>query len=426
MQSTHVADSRRARELDSLRIVALARLGVATVMIVAAYVGLRPKWPEYVWVPWLYGAAAVLAAVFVLTPMNRKPLVPRMQWAFVVLDVATIFTFKVVSPDGSYVPLLTMMLLPIMVLLEVSWQRASAALTVIAVTFAAEVYTDPVMLAQVGRARMALATVVFVFLCFMAWLVVYAQARRLDEISRLSASRQELLVDTMTAADEQQRKISEFIHDGPLQSVLMARQDIVGALKKGPDEALERALSGLREATEQMREATFELHPAVLAGAGLARAVQQLATASSARSGIDIGTDIDYPRSDAVDPIVFAVTRELLSNVVRHSKATRATVRLKAAGAECRLDVIDDGIGMSAEQAARQLANGHIGLASQRVRVEAAEGTLRIAPSASGAHVVVTVPMAGPAQPDSPAGGPTPLRTRSPARSPRRPRWPGR
>jgi two-component system NarL family sensor kinase len=144
-----------------------------------------------------------------------------------------------------------------------------------------------------------------------------------------------------------------------------------------------------------MREATFELHPAVLAGAGLARAVTQLAAANSSRSGIVISTDIDFPRKSNADAIVYGVARELLSNVVRHSRATRASISLKVTDDECRLEVIDDGIGVAPNVATERLAQGHIGLASQRARIEAAGGTMRILGASSGTHIVVTVPLAG-------------------------------
>ncbi len=394
MEAPDLDQIRHARELSALRIVALARLGVATVMIVAAHVGLKPKWLDFGWVPWVYGFVAICAAALLFSGKSHYLVVARMQLVLLIIDVTAIFIFKVVSADGAYVPLMVMMLLPIMVVLDVSWRRAAVALIVIAGTFTVEIYTDPVMRSQIGVGRMTLATVLFLFLCCTVWLAVYAQGRQLDEIAHLSASRQALLVDIMTASDEQQRTVSEYIHDGPLQSVLMARQDIVAVLKKRPDEALERALAGLREATDQMREATFELHPAVLAGAGLARALTQLADATSARSGIDITTEIDYPHSDATDPIVFAVARELLSNVVRHSRATRATLTCKAVDGACHLDVVDDGIGLSAEAAARRLALGHIGLASQRARIEAAGGGMRIVPTSTGTHIAVCVPTA--------------------------------
>lgn len=391
--TTELERIRRTRELGALRIVAVARLGVAAVMIAASFVGPAPKWRQFDWVPWLYAAVAICAAVLLFGPPSRRLALPLTQLVLLVIDVVAIFTYKVAAADGAFVPLLVLSLLPIMVMLEVSWRRAAGALLVIAGTFAVEMYTDPVLLGQLGRGPATVATAIFALLCCTAFLAVRAQSRQLGEITALSASRQELLVDLMAASDEQQRTISEYLHDGPLQSVLMARQDITGVLKKRPDESLERALAGLKEATDQMREATFELHPAVLAGAGLGRALQQLVTANSARSGIDMIADIDYAGGSAGDPLVFAVARELLSNVVRHSKATRATVRLAASDGFCRLDVIDDGLGLSADDAFRRLRQGHIGLASQRARVEAAGGALRVVPTPHGTHISVTVPL---------------------------------
>lgn len=394
MRATNLAHTKDPRTFDRLKVVALARLGVAGVIFVAHEVSRDPKWPQLSPVLWLYTVAAVAAAILLFTRWAPHLMTTRMQLVFAASDVLAVFVFKIAAVDGTYSPLLVMMLLPIMVVLDVSWQRAAVALAVIAVTFAIEVYTDHVFLAEAGYGRATLATLIFIFLCCTSWLAVYAQARQITEIAQLSASREALLVDIMSASDEQQRTISEYIHDGPLQSVLMARQDIRAVLKKYPSEDLERALVGLRDATDQMREATFELHPAVLAGAGLARALTQLAAANSSRSGIDITTDIDYPKAGASDAIVYGIGRELLSNIVRHSRATRANLTLKVADGVCHLDVTDDGIGIAAGVADERLAQGHIGLASQRARIEAAGGSMQVLPVASGSHISVRVPWA--------------------------------
>ena len=92
--------------------------------------------------------------------------------------------------------------------------------------------------------------------------------------------------------------------------------------------------------------------------------------------------------------MVFSVARELVSNVVRHSKATRASVSLRAVDGVCRLDVVDDGIGLSTQDALQRLQEGHIGIASQRARIEAAGGEIRSLPVRSGTHIQVTVPLA--------------------------------
>jgi two-component system NarL family sensor kinase len=94
-----------------------------------------------------------------------------------------------------------------------------------------------------------------------------------------------------------------------------------------------------------------------------------------------------------VDPILFGVVRELLSNVARHSRAGAASVKLEVTDGVARMDVVDDGIGITADAAARRLAQGHIGLASHRARVQAAGGTLTIVDEPVGAHLRVELPL---------------------------------
>lgn len=391
-ETSELAQIRRTRELGALRIVAIVRLGVAPVMVASSYVGLEQSWPLFWPLPWLYLLAAIWAAVMLFGPRSRTLVVSRLQLMLLILDVGMVVAYNLATPDGAYIPLLILTLLPVMVVLDVSWRRAAVALVIVALTFMIEFYTDPILTREVGYGRITLAAVVLIFLCGAVLLAVYAQSRQIDEIAQLSLSRQMLLADIMTASDEERRTISESLHDGPLQTVLMVRQDITAALKKNPDPALERALEGLRDVTTQMREATFELHPAVLAGAGLARALTQIADTNSARSGIEISTDIEHPGADPSDRILFGVARELISNVVRHSGATRATVTLRVADGVSRLDVVDDGVGMSEQQAAERLRRGHIGLSSHRARIEAAGGTLRLVDTPKGTHIAVRLP----------------------------------
>jgi two-component system NarL family sensor kinase len=90
---------------------------------------------------------------------------------------------------------------------------------------------------------------------------------------------------------------------------------------------------------------------------------------------------------------VFSAARELLANVVQHAEATEVVVRLFAADGYLDLVVEDDGRGFPPERMAEQLANGHIGLASQRVRIESAGGSMRVTSSpGDGTSVEIRVP----------------------------------
>jgi two-component system NarL family sensor kinase len=392
--SVHDLDRvRHVHQLSALKIVSALRVGLVVVMFVAIQVGVTPRWRQQILLSSIYAAVAALALAVAFFRLAQSGAAQRLQVMFAVIDVIAVFGYKLLSPAGAYLPLMVMALLPMMVVLDVSLRRAAALLTVAVAAFALAIYTDVVLLHSVGWGRPTLAVLMYIFLCSTALLAVYLQVRHVDEIAELSVSRDQLLAQTMTAADEQQRKVSEFIHDGPLQYVLAARQDVQEHTKGQPHQQLEYALASLKSASEQLREATFELHPAVLEHAGLAAAVEKLASTTARRTGITVTTEIDYPLANAVDPLVFGVTRELLANVVRHSQATQANVALKLVGQLCHLDVVDNGVGMSITVAVQRLAEGHIGLASHRTRVEAAGGALRVLPMSAGTHISVTVPV---------------------------------
>lgn len=105
--------------------------------------------------------------------------------------------------------------------------------------------------------------------------------------------------------------------------------------------------------------------------------------------------DLEGADEDAhiADPRAGLPVRELLSNVVRHSGATTASVRLGITDEKCVLDVADDGVGVTGDTMARRLGEGHIGLASHRARVDAAGGVLVFLATPRGTHVCVELPL---------------------------------
>jgi two-component system NarL family sensor kinase len=393
MSSADLDQVRQAHGLRSLRIAAVLRLCVIATMIGAMLMGTKEgEWPKQCVLLALYGVAATVAVVLAFSPAAAPRMGPKTLFILAIVDVLMVFSFQLLS-EGGYVPLLVMALLPIMVALEVSWRRAAVVLACSVVAFTVSMLEDPVMQPHLGWGETEFLVAVYGLLCCTAWLVVYVQAQHIEKIAILNASREALLADTMSASEAQRREMSEAIHDGPLQDVLMARQEIAALAKTSPSDQLTRAAASLQEASQRLREATFELHPAVLERVGLAAAVEQLASFTTRRSGIPVRTDVDYPGRNAMDPMVFGLVRELLSNVVRHSEADRATVTLALTNGVCQLDVIDDGKGIAPDTMARRLSEGHIGLASHRARVDAAGGTFAFIDEPMGTHVRVRLPV---------------------------------
>ena len=393
MSSTDLWRARRRHHTRSLRIAAVLRLAVVIVMVAAMLLGTaHADWSKQSVLLVVYGLMAICVAVLAFSRVGVSVIGLRQRFVFAFADVGFLFAFQLLS-TGGYIPLVLMALVPLIVVPQLSWRQAFVVLSVSVAAFVYAVLQDDVIPVQLGWRDSVFLFVMYGFLCCTGLLVAYVEEHHVDEIAALTASREELLGQIMTASETERRRISEAIHDGPLQDVLVARQEIGELAASSRSEELDRAMVCLRDASQRLRDATFELHPAVLEQVGLGAAVEQLATFTATRARIAVDTNIDYPAQQPIDPIMFGVVRELLSNVVRHSQASRAWITLVVTDSMCRLDVADNGIGMTDERAARRLAEGHIGLASHRARVEAAGGKFTIADEEAGTHVRVELPL---------------------------------
>jgi two-component system, NarL family, sensor kinase len=392
---------RRVHQLRSYRIASVLRIGVVGLLVAAMIIGTRrSEWPQQSVLIVLYAFVALGALALAFAPFRQWVGIGRLvgmgrlePFAFTVIDVIALTIFPLLCTD-RICPLLMMTMLPILLGLDVSSRRAAVVLVFSMGGFALAALGHRVLVDAIGWPAAAFWFVFYAFLCATAFAVVRMEERHTRSVAGLSALREELLAQTMTASEVLQRQISESIHDGPLQDILAVRQELVELDTALPgDERVGRALAGLQAASARLRHATFELHPAVLEQVGLGAAVEQLAGFTAQRSGIEISTDIDYPIRDGVDPIVFGVVRELLSNVVQHSQARSASVTLGITDATCVLDVADDGVGITSETVARRLGEGHIGLASHRTRVDAAGGVFVFLDAPAGTHVCVELPL---------------------------------
>ena len=227
------------------------------------------------------------------------------------------------------------------------------------------------------------------------------QRSRVATIGELVQTRTRLL-DELAGIEQRERQLlSEHLHDGALQYVLAARLDLDDARDTGDPTAFDRIEQALVESSRLLRSTVAELHPAVLQRAGLPAALRDLTRAAAARGGFAAEVTVDDWPDDLrtpADPLLFRSARELLANVARHAQAQQVTVALSREpapqGRRARLEVRDDGVGVPADAAARALGDGHIGLTSHAVRLDAAGGRLSLTPrSPSGTLAVVELPL---------------------------------
>ena len=172
-----------------------------------------------------------------------------------------------------------------------------------------------------------------------------AEAGTDRQVRELSRSRERIL----EAMDAQRRRIERDLHDGAQQrltGLIMTLGMARLRLTAGPEdarEAVEDAHRQARATLNELRELVQGIHPHVLTNRGLAPAVTELAE----RCAIPVDVRIRLPHRppEAVEAAAWFVISEGLTNIARHSRATRAWVSCAYAGAALVVEVGDDGIG---------------------------------------------------------------------------------
>ncbi|HZQ32648.1 MAG TPA: ATP-binding protein, partial [Mycobacterium sp.] len=194
------------------------------------------------------------------------------------------------------------------------------------------------------------------------------QQSKVETIGQLAQQRTQLLEEVLALEKRERQALSERLHDGALQYVLVARQDLDEA-RSGSDVAMDRVDSSLVEVSQLLRNVVRELHPEVLARTGLKSAVGALADNVASRA--DLTVDLDtraWPenlRTDA-DHLLYSAVREIATNAIKHAQADRIRIALGHEAGTALLRITDDGVGISPTALVDSVENGHIGLASIR------------------------------------------------------------
>ncbi len=249
-------------------------------------------------------------------------------------------------------------------------------------------------------------------------LLSVALTRRDGELLRLAKERGRLVARVGSAEDRERKRLAEALHDGPLQTIVAVRQDILDA-ERGE---LQR-LSGVREALEQtvleLRAATFELHPHLLDYAGLGPALQAVAREQAERGGYEVVVDVAPLPSRQHDALLFSLGRELLTNACKHAQARHVSLSINWDETHVALEVADDGVGCEPEQMRIAAKLGHIGLPAGRERVAAIGGVLEIeSDEITGTRVTAKLPQRR--EDDLAVAGPSPIQATGIVRSDRR------
>jgi len=217
-------------------------------------------------------------------------------------------------------------------------------------------------------------------------MAIVLHARALTEDVKASRER------VIDAAEEERTRLRRELHDslGPLLTGAALKADGIGlAARHRPEraESLANELAEqLRHAVEAVRQLAYGLRPAALDELGLVGALRE----EGGRLG-PVKVTIDAPETlpalpSSVEVAAYRIAAEALTNVVRHSDATLASVRLITADGTLKMIITDDG------SPSAPWAPG-LGLTSIQLRASEVGGACQAGPTAEGGRVAATLPL---------------------------------
>lgn len=202
--------------------------------------------------------------------------------------------------------------------------------------------------------------------------------RRSAAESRTRESERNLkaLSERLLSAHEQERLlIAREIHDDLGQSLTALKMDIIGLLERtspSPEirPMIDRILRTVDSTVTAVQRISSELRPGVLDDLGLYAAIESEARLFEERTGIECELSLpddtaDIDKSSGV--AIYRIVQEALTNVARHSNASRVEIRIRQRTNTLFLEIRDDGRGITPAEIA---SASSLGLAGIRERAD--------------------------------------------------------
>jgi signal transduction histidine kinase len=252
----------------------------------------------------------------------------------------------------------------------------------------------------------ALTVVVF---CMLAFLAVYlsrrlvrpadtALAERVADLAEARSELQRALVRFTEMQEEERRTIAQAVHDDTIQALIatMWALDDLDTTETSPHaaEVIDRVRANLGRAVAAARTLLFELRPPALDELGLTAAVGQQLEHLEEETGATVKLDSDVRGHLPVhlETLAFRTAQEALRNVRQHAAARTASVTIRRYDDHVRVEVDDDGVGVSPAD----LAAGptRAGIVAMRETIGMYGGSFSIGPGPTGGtRVAFSLPL---------------------------------
>jgi signal transduction histidine kinase len=230
--------------------------------------------------------------------------------------------------------------------------------------------------------------------CYFAGVLLNITAHKTLQLhaQELKINEQKKIMQAIVEAQEKEKaRISHSLHDGLAQLLYAANMNLEYSEIHADLTVIKKARSLLNQAIQETRNISYELAPSILKDHGLQIAIQELLnriklpqlTIKFSIQGLKERLQLN------AEVFIFRIVQELINNIIKHSEADTASVKLKYSFTNLHIQIHDNGKGITIEE--RNQTSG--GLASILNRVKLYDGQFKISnPVRGGTRIDIVVP----------------------------------
>lgn len=215
--------------------------------------------------------------------------------------------------------------------------------------------------------------------------------------------KQQLGWDIIMIQEEERKRVSREIHDGPAQDIanLMLKVEICERLlQKDPSQAEEELgelKQQLKQSMQEVRRIIYDLRPLMLEDLGLEAALKKHISQFQEQCSLEVDFHSQllsaYPLNSVLEKTIFRILQEALNNIQKHAQAAKAEVHIKQSLSHVNIVIRDDGCGFDVNEAFNEKRTKNFGLQGIRERVHLLDGQIKIdtAPG-KGTGIYIAIP----------------------------------
>jgi len=236
------------------------------------------------------------------------------------------------------------------------------------------------------------------------------QVRLLEESGEFQVRLRNLSRQILSAQEQERKKISRELHDVIAQTLTGINIQLAKLRTEAGVNAptLEKSISLTQQLVEKsvaiVHQFARELRPTVLDDLGLIPALHSLMKTYTAQTGIRVGLTA-FAKVEDLDgdkrTVLYRVAQEALTNIARHSHASRAEVKIQKCAGHVNFQIRDNGKGFEAGGALRARKNSRLGLLGMKERVEMVGGTFLVKSTPGGISILARIPFDKPGAKDA-------------------------